>query len=165
MNYAPALESRPCAPIVLPDIPRCEIAMPMPLIWIDRLREQCRPDPGYAVSLICCRALAYDLPCRVRVNEDFPRIWNEVISSHTVPSDAWGVCPIPIRADVWHCVETAAAMVNRPAHEVFLKVLARQLSVWEGEEREKQRSHPAAVHAVPGKLIAGPWKPRPFGSD
>jgi hypothetical protein len=36
---------------------------------------------------------------------------------------------VPIRADVWQCLEQAAEMVGRPVHEVFLKVLDRQLQV------------------------------------
>jgi hypothetical protein len=128
MKYDPTLESRPYAPIVLPEIPRREIVIPMPGHWLDEI-YRLGIDPGCAVARFVCKMFSYGIPCPVSVREDFRRNWHEIACRKIPTGGYWERMPVPIRADVWQCLEQAAELVGRPVHEVFLKVLDRQLQV------------------------------------
>lgn len=158
INFAPALESRPYAPITQPEIPRCAMVVPMPERWMDELNKN-HLDPGQMVaSLFCNLSVSYNTPGRVSYRNDFPRIWGELKNTALPGGSEWASVLIPIRADVWQCVETAASWVKRPVHEVFLKVLARQLKVYAEARRGApvERIAPARSRGITSAPIEKP---------
>jgi hypothetical protein len=158
MNYDPTLESRPHAPLVNP-IPMVEMVIPMPGSWLDEMNEH-GVDPGRAVAEFCCQMLHYSVPCPVSVRDDFPHIWGKSGGFDIPVGEAWKQVLVPIRRDAWQCLEAAAAMVGRSVHEVFLKVLARQLPIFAESEKEIRERTPrrnAGYAEIPSNVMQGPW--------
>ena len=150
MRFQAELETRPHPPI---EIPRCEMILPMPREWFDFINNH---GIGVVHMLSCLLCQQWQFLGDASLRKDFQTVF-EGLGDYPIPpaSDAEMVrAIIPMRLDIFVCLEAAGELAGKSTHEVACRILARQLPLFAGNPLPRlapTKGRKAAVSA--GKII------------